>query len=327
MKKIVSGIQTSGSLHLGNYLGSIKNWTKLQQNNENYLFLADLHSITVPQNSEDLQNSILEVAAAYLASGIDPKFSSIFQQSDVSAHSELAWILSCQTSMGLLNRMTQFKDKSGDNKEKASLGLYSYPVLMAADILIYNADIVPVGEDQKQHLELTRDIASSFNHNFKTLFFNLPEPLITGGTRIMSLRDGTKKMSKSDGSDMARINLLDDADTITKKIKKAKSDAIENIYYDKQNRPEITNLLTIFATISDSTVESVVQAYQNKNFSKFKQDLAEVIIAKIVPISIEMKKMLNDKNHIISVLKSGADKANNTAQKNLDEVKKLVGFK
>lgn len=327
MKKLVSGIQTSGALHIGNYIGSIKNWLNLQKDYDTYLFLADLHSITLPQNPNDLRRSSLEVAAAYIACGIDYKHSKIFIQSSVPAHTELSWILSCITSMGWMNRMTQFKDKSGDNKEKASLGLYSYPVLMAADILVYKADIVPVGEDQKQHLELTRDIAEAFNRYTDTNYFALPEPIIQKtAARIMSLKDGSKKMSKSDPSDLSRINLLDDQDTIAKKIKKATSDSEPKIFYNKENRPETSNLITIMSALSDLSIQAIEEKYIDKGFSAFKSDLIDITIEVISPISTKMHQLLNDEAFLLSILKEGSEKANQTASMHLKEIKSLFGF-
>jgi len=325
--RILSGIQTSGSLHLGNYLGSIKNWVELQHNYETFLFLADLHSITVSQDPVKLRRSTLEVAAAYIASGIDPDRSIIFNQSSVSAHAELSWILGCLTSMGWMNRMTQFKDKAGKDKEKASLGLYSYPVLMAADILVYKADIVPVGDDQKQHLELTRNIAEDFNRHTGTNYFKLPEPYIAGtATRVMSLRDGKSKMSKSDPSDNSRINLLDDQDTIIKKVRKATSDSIAAIYFDKENRPEVSNLLNIFASLSEQKIETIVANYESKGFSEFKSDLAELISHKISPISDKMHDLLRNEDYLLEIMQKGTIKANEVANKTYREVKELMGF-
>lgn len=327
MKKIVSGIQTTGRLHLGNYLGSIKNWINLQNEYLSYLFLADLHAHTVKRDIKEIEEASYELVAAYVACGIDYNKSVIFNQSNVAAHSELAWILGCKTPIGWLNRMTQFKDKAGKNKEKASCGLYTYPVLMAADILLYKPDIVPVGEDQKQHVELTRDIAQSFNRFVGVDYFNSPEPLITGpGVRIMSLRDGTKKMSKTDESDMSRINMTDLPEEIKKKILKAKTDSIEAIYYDKENRPEISNLISIFAALSQLSIKEIQTTYQNSNFSTFKKDLAELLIDQISPISKEIKHLLNNKDYIKSILKIGTDKASMEANRTIKEVKKLMGF-
>jgi tryptophanyl-tRNA synthetase len=327
MSILVSGIQTSGSLHLGNYLGSIKNWVNIHKQYDSYLFLADLHSITVPQDPSFIRSCAYEVAAAYIASGISSDKATIFVQSSVPAHTELSWILSCVTSMGWLNRMTQFKDKAGKDKEKASLGLYSYPVLQAADVLLYKADIVPVGEDQKQHIELCRDIAAAFNRNVNKDYFNLPEPMIMKeGARIMSLRDGAQKMSKSDPSDNSRINLLDDQDTIYQKIKKSKTDSISEIYYDKENRPEVSNLFSIYAALSDRKIETIIDEFTGKTFSEFKSKLADLTVEVIGPISKEMRRILNSKDYLDNILSFGAEKANKIASQNIKEVKELVGF-
>lgn len=327
-KRVVSGIQPSGHLQLGNYLGAIKNWLLLQKEHDCFFFLADLHSITVPQDPAVLRENILTTAATYLATGLNPKEATLFAQSHVNGHTELAWILSCMTSMGWLERMTQFKDKGGDDKERASLGLFSYPVLQAADILIYKADLVPVGEDQRQHLELTRDIAASFNRYVKTDYFKLPESMILKSTaKIMSLKDGTKKMSKSDISELSRINLIDDADLIAQKIKKAKTDSIAEIYYDKENRPEISNLLDIFSALTEESVEKIVADYQGKLTGTFKQDLAAVIIDKICPIGENIKSLCNkNKDYLLEILKQGAEKASFIAKKNIEDIKNLCGF-
>ena len=327
MKRLVSGIQPSGSLHLGNYLGAIKNWKRLQDDYECFIFLADLHTITVPKKPEDLTNSIIETTAAYIASGIDPKKCIIFPQSSVSEHAELSWILSCITSMGLINRMTQFKDKAGKDKEKASLGLYSYPVLMAADILIYNADIVPVGEDQKQHLELTRDIAQTFNRIFNKEHFTIPEPMITGvATRVMSLKDGKAKMSKSDPSDNSRINLTDDKDTIIRKFKKSKSDSLSFISFDKEERPEVSNLLNIYSALSDKKIDQIVAEFEGRGFAEFKTELADIAVEKLSPINNEIVRLVKDKSYILDILKQGSNRASISAKENLDQVKNIFGF-
>ncbi len=329
MKKfVVSGIQPSGLMQIGNYLGAIKNWLPLQSQHQCLFFLADLHTITVPHDPKLLKQNIILTAATYLAAGIDPKQVILFKQSDVPAHAELGWILGCMTPMGWLERMTQFKDKGGDDKERSSLGLFSYPVLQAADILLYKADLVPVGEDQRQHLELARDIAAAFNRQTQSKYFNLPESMIMKtAARVMSLRDGTKKMSKSDPSDYSRINLIDDADLILAKIKKAKSDSISEIYYDKQNRPEVSNLMEIYSYLSDQSIEEICNLYQGKLFGQFKQDLAEVVISKITPIGDKIKELCkNDESYVKEVLKIGAEKATEIASKNIIEVKKLCGF-
>jgi tryptophanyl-tRNA synthetase len=327
MKRIVSGIQPTGFLHLGNYLGSIKQWVELQKEYESFLFLADLHAITVPQDPEALRKSIRVTAATYIACGIDPNKSAIFAQSTVHEHAELGWILNCMTPIGWLNRMVQFKDKAGKDKEKASLGLYSYPVLQAADVLLYKADIVPVGEDQKQHIELARDIAGAFNRRVEQDYFPLPEPRIMGvATRIMSLRDGTKKMSKSDPSDYSRIHLNDDADTILKKFQKAKTDALPEITYDEENRPDLANLINIYSAITGLTKEQTVENYTGKGFAAFKKELAENVIEHINPITKELNDLLEDTVYIDNILKQGAVRAQNVASKHLKEVKELLGF-
>lgn len=328
MAKIaLSGIQTSGNLHLGNYLGSINNWLKMQDQYNCYFFLADLHSITVDLDPEELRNSMMSSAAIYLASGLDPKKSTIFLQSAVKEHCELAWMLNCITPIGWLRRMTQFKDKAGTKQDNANTGLFTYPILMAADILLYNADIVPVGDDQKQHLELTRDIAGVLNRKFGKKILKIPEPLIQGAaTRIMSLRDGTKKMSKSDDSDAARINLIDSPDLIVKKLKKSKTDSIAEITYDPTNRPEIANLINIFCALSGIKQEIIVENYQGKGFSLLKNDLAELIISKNQPINEEYQKIIQDKTYIKDILNSGASKAKIVARKTCDMVAEQFGL-
>ena len=331
-KKIFSGVQPSGNLHLGNYLGAIKNFVNLQneKNNQCIYCVVDLHAITVKQNPKELKDNIRETTAAFLASGLDYKKSIIFNQSSVSAHSEASWILSCTAKMGWLNRMTQFKEKAGKDKEKASVGLYIYPILMAADILLYDSTHVPVGEDQKQHLELTRDIAQKFNIEFNCPdFFIAPEPLIQKTfARIMSLKDGTKKMSKSDPSDLSRINLNDSKDTIINKIKKAKTD--DNILPgDNKNlsdRPEVENLLGIYSSLSDQNLELTINEFSGKNFSEFKTKLSELVVEKISPISFEINKLLKDKEFIDKILYEGSEKANKIATKKVNEIKKKVGF-
>ena len=331
-KKIFSGVQPTGNLHLGNYLGAIKNFVDLNNEIENECIfcVVDLHAITVKQNPKELRNNIRETVATFIASGIDPKKSIIFNQSSVAAHAEAAWILSCVARMGWLNRMTQFKEKAGKDKEKASIGLYSYPVLMAADILLYDATHVPVGNDQKQHLELCRDIAQKFNNDFDaTDFLKVPEPLIQKQfSRIMSLKDGIKKMSKSDPSDLSRINLTDDKDQIINKIKKAKTDplplpgAINNL----AERPEAENLLGIYSSLKNQNLEKSITEFNGKNFSEFKEKLSEVIIERIEPISREIKKLLEDQKFLDSVLLEGSDKADKIASKKMKEMKELVGF-
>ena len=331
-KKIFSGVQPTGNLHLGNYLGAIKNFVELQNEKENECIfcVVDLHAITVKQDPKELKKNIRETVATFIACGIDPAQSTIFNQSMVSAHSEAAWILSCVSRMGWLNRMTQFKEKAGKDKEKASIGLYSYPVLMAADILLYDATHVPVGNDQKQHLELCRDIAQKFNNDFDAIdFLKVPEPLIQKQfSRIMSLKDGIKKMSKSDPSDLSRINLTDDKDQIINKIKKAKTDplplpgGIDNL----AERPEAENLLGIYSSLKNQNLEKSITEFNGKNFSEFKEKLSEVLIERIGPISKEIKKLLEDQKFLDSVLLEGSNKADKIASKKMKEMKELVGF-
>ena len=331
-KKIFSGVQPSGNLHLGNYLGAIKNFVKLQNEKENECIfcVVDLHAITVKQDPKELKKNIRETAATFIASGINLSKSIIFNQSMVSAHSEAAWILSCVSRIGWLNRMTQFKEKAGKDKEKASIGLYSYPVLIAADILLYDATHVPVGDDQKQHLELCRDIAQKFNNDFDaTDFLKVPEPLIQKEfSRIMSLKDGLKKMSKSDPSDLSRINLTDNRDEILNKIKKAKTDPLllpEDVK-GLNERPEAENLLGIYSSLKNQNLEKSIIEFEGKNFSEFKEKLSEILIETIDPISKEIKKLLNDENYLDKVLLEGSDKANKIASKKIKEIKDLVGF-
>ncbi len=324
--RIVSGVQPTGNLHLGNYLGAIRRWVDIQKNAECLFFLADLHAITVPQDSKKLRDSVRETTAAYIACGIDPKKCIIFPQSAIAAHSELAWILSCHTPMGWLNRMTQFKDKAGKDKEKAPLGLYSYPVLMAADIILYKGTHVPVGEDQKQHIELARDIAGAFNREVGKEFFPLPLPMIgTEAARIMSLRDGTKKMSKSDESDYSRINLTDDADAIALKFRKAKSDMEEGMSFG-ETRPEAANLLGIYATLKGIDKEAALNECGHMNFSEFKKQLTDVAVAHLSPITAKMRELIAAPDHIDAVLKDGVERASAIAEKTMNEVKDLVGF-
>ena len=331
-KKIFSGVQPTGNLHLGNYLGAIKNFVELNNDkaNECIFCVVDLHAITVKQDPKELKKNIRETVATFIASGIDAKKSIIFNQSGVAAHSEGAWILSCVARMGWLNRMTQFKEKAGKDKEKASIGLYSYPVLMAADILLYDATHVPVGEDQKQHLELCRDIAQKFNNDFGIEdFLKVPEPLIQKEfSRIMSLKDGSKKMSKSELSDLSRINLTDDKDQIINKIKKAKTDTLPmpKDIKELEGRLEAQNLLGIFASLSNSTLETSIEKFAGKNFSDFKQELSELLINKIIPISDEIKKLLQDQSYLDSILLDGVEKANKIASKKIKNIKETVGF-
>ena len=332
-KRIFSGIQPTGNLHIGNYLGAIKNWINLQEEDDCIYSIVDLHAMTVPNNLLDIKNSTLEVAAAVIASGIDPKKSILFNQSNVPQHTELAWIFNCIARIGWLNRMTQFKEKAGKKKDNATVGLFSYPVLMAADILLYKATHVPVGEDQKQHLELTRDIASSFNTTFnKSLdkdFFRLPEPIILGpAKRIMSLRDGKSKMSKSDISDGSRINLMDDKDQIHLKIKKAKTDQypIPDNIDDLDNRPEALNLINIYASFSNKSVKEILQQFSGKGFSQFKESLSDLIINDISPITKEMKHLMNNKDEIVKILIDGSSKAQEIANEVLIDIKKIIGI-
>ena len=331
-KKIFSGVQPTGNLHLGNYLGAIKNFVELNNDKENECIfcVVDLHAITVKQDPKELRNNIRETVATFIASGINPEKSIIFNQSNVSAHAEAAWILSCVAKMGWLNRMTQFKEKAGKDKEKASIGLYSYPILMAADILLYDASHVPVGEDQKQHLELCRDIAQKFNNDFEAEnFFKVPEPLIQKEfSRIMSLKDGTKKMSKSEISDLSRINLTDDKDSIINKIKKAKTDTLplpSNIQ-DLEQRPEAKNLLRIYSSLNNLSLEKTVKIFEGKNFSEFKEKLSQVLFDKIEPISKEIKKLMNEKDFLDKILLDGYKKANDIASDKVKKMYEIVGF-
>ena len=331
-KKIFSGVQPTGNLHLGNYLGAIKNFVDLNNEKENECIfcVVDLHAITVKQDNNQLRNNIRETAATFIASGIDPSKSIIFNQSKVHAHSEGSWILSCMAPMGWLNRMTQFKEKAGKDKEKASVGLYIYPILMASDILLYDATHVPVGEDQKQHLELTRDIAQKFNKDFNCdHFLKVPEPLIKKSfSRIMSLKDGLKKMSKSDPSDLSRINLTDTKDEIINKIKKAKTDSLPIPDEDQKlkDRPEAENLLSIYSSISSQTLSKTLEEFGGKNFSDFKSQLGDVLSSKISPISNEIKKLINDNKYLDNILEQGASKAQEIAEKKIKEMKKIIGF-
>ena len=329
-KTVLSGVQPTGDLHLGNYLGAIKNFAKMQNENECLFCIVDLHAITVFQNPKELRNNTYEVTAAYLASGIDPRKSVIFNQSQVSGHAELAWVLNCVCRMGWLNRMTQFKEKSGKNSENVSSGLFTYPILMAADILLYKATHVPVGSDQKQHLELTRDIAQKFNNDYKSAdFFPLPEPYIEKEiSRVMSLRDGTSKMSKSDKSDYSRINLIDDTDTIIKKIKKSKTadtpvpSSIETV----SSMPEVNNLFNIFSGVTSMSKNEIILKYEGQNFSNFKNDLSDALIEKIAPIGSEIKRLMNDKEYLNQILQEGKEKARKKSELVLKEVYDIVGF-
>jgi len=331
-KKIFSGVQPTGNLHLGNYLGAIKNFVELNNDNQNECIfcVVDLHAITVKQDKDQLKNNIRETTATFIASGIDPSKSIIFNQSKVHAHAEGSWVLSCMAPMGWLNRMTQFKEKAGKDKEKASVGLYIYPILMASDILLYDATHVPVGEDQKQHLELTRDIAQKFNKDFKCNdFLKAPEPLIKKSfSRIMSLKDGTKKMSKSDIAEGSRINLTDTEDQIINKIKKAKTDndTLPGNENGLKGRPEAENLMGIYSSLSNQNITDTLNEFEGKNFSDLKNKLSEVIVTKLSPISKEIKKLLSDKNYIDQILEDGAAKAQNISSKKVKKIKEIVGF-
>tara|TARA_Y100000590_G_scaffold470550_1_gene666244 strand:+ start:167 stop:1174 length:1008 start_codon:yes stop_codon:yes gene_type:complete len=327
--RILSGVQPSGDLHLGNYLGAIKNFVSLQNDYECFFCVVDLHAITVWQDPKELAKKTREVTAAFIASGIDPEKNILFSQSQVPQHTQLAWIFNCIARMGWLNRMTQFKDKAGKDRENVSVGLFSYPTLMAADILIYLATHVPVGEDQKQHLELTRDIAQKFNNDFKSNFFPIPEPLIFGeATRVMSLRDGTKKMSKSDPSDYSRIMMSDSPDSIVQKIKKAKTDShpIPSSLDEAIKRPEALNLITIFAALSNISKNSVIEQYAGKEFSLFKKDLADLSAQKLNPISLEIEKLMGDERYLDDIMKKGKEKAIITAEPVIKKVYEIIGF-
>jgi tryptophanyl-tRNA synthetase len=337
-QRVFSGVQPTGNLHLGNYLGAITRFVELQKTHECIYCVVDLHAITVPQDPDELTASIREVTAAFIAAGIDPEKHIVFNQSQVSEHAELAWVFNCVARLGWLNRMTQFKEKAGKDRENASVGLYAYPALMAADILVYRATHVPVGEDQKQHLELSRDIAQKFNndfaasiakHGYGSAFFPLPEPLIQGpATRVMSLRDGSKKMSKSDASDYSRINLTDDADQIAQKIRKAKTDPepLPSEPAGFAGRPEADNLVGIYAALSDRSREQVLQEFGGGQFSAFKSALVDLAVAKLGPIGAEMTRLKADQAYIDDVLKGGADRARALAKPNMDAVKDILGF-
>ncbi|MXU64481.1 tryptophan--tRNA ligase [Oceanomicrobium pacificus] len=328
--RVFSGIKPSGGLTLGNYLGAIKRFVDMQGEMETIYCVVDMHAITVWQDPADLKHATRELAAAYLAAGIDPTRSTLFNQSQVAAHAELGWIFNCVARVGWMNRMTQFKDKAGKNREKVSLGLYAYPSLMAADILIYHATHVPVGEDQKQHVELTRDIAAKFNTDYGVPdFFPQPEPIIEGpATRVMNLRDGTKKMSKSGESDMERINMTDDADTIAKKIRKARTDPdpLPDTVKGLDDRPEARNLVEIYAALSDSTPDAVLGEFAGAQFGQFKPKLADLAVAKLEPISTRMADLMQDPAEIDRILTMGADKARAIADPILDRTYDIVGF-
>jgi tryptophanyl-tRNA synthetase len=327
---VFSGMMPTGDLHLGNYLGALKNWVRMQDEMPCIYCVVDMHALTDSINPAEVTRATRELTAAYIACGVDPKRSILFNQSQVHEHAELAWILNCVARLGWLDRMTQFKEKSGKHKERSSAGLYVYPVLQAADILVYKATHVPIGDDQRQHLELARDIAQKFNNDFNAPdFFPLPESVITGAaTRVMSLRDGTKKMSKSDESDYSRINLVDDADTIAQKIRKAKTDPapLPQSAEGFSNRAEAENLVNIYAALSDQERNRVISEFAGKQFSAFKNALADLAVAKLTPIAAEMRRLLADPAEIDRVLKDGATRASVLAAPVIAEVKKLSGF-
>ncbi len=328
-ERVFSGAQPTGNMHLGNYLGAFRNWVKLQDSFECIYCVVDLHAITVSQDPKELVDQTREAAAAFLAAGIDPKESILFNQSQVPQHSELAWIFACVARMGWLNRMTQFKDKAGKNREKASVGLYAYPTLMAADILLYKASRVPVGEDQKQHLELTQDIARKFNNDFGVDYFPNVEPVITGNaTRVMSLRDGTKKMSKSDPSDFSRINLTDDREAIARKIKKAKTDSepLPDNPQALKNRPEALNLISIYSSLADVSLDEVCGRFAGLGFSPFKEALTELAIDRLGPVTEEMVRLKQDPGYVDSILRDGAARASEIAERTMAEVMEIVGL-
>ncbi len=329
-KRVLSGVQPTGDLHLGNYLGALVKFARLQHEVETLIFVADLHAITEWQEPAKLKTQVREIAAAYLATGLDPKVATIFAQSAVPEHAELAWIFNCVARLGWLDRMTQFKDKAGKHKERASVGLYTYPVLQAADILVYKATQVPVGEDQRQHLELTRDIAAKFNHDFEQPgFFPLPEALVQGpGARVMSLRDGTSKMSKSDPSDYSRINLTDDADAISQKVRKARTDAdpLPETAEGLEGRAEARNLVAIYAALAGTTEAQVLAEYAGQGFGAFKPKLADLAVSVMGPIGGEMRRLLADPAEIDRVLTAGAERARSIAGPTVGEVKRIVGY-
>lgn len=323
MKTVFSGIQPTGNLHLGNYLGAIRNWIDLQNTHRCIFGVMNLHAITLPQDPKELEQNVLEAAATYIACGLDPKKSTIFVQSEVAEHVELAWVLGTLTPLGWLDRMTQFKDKKNSNE---NLGLYAYPALMAADILLYKSDLVPVGEDQKQHLELTRDIAGAFNRRFDCEYFKLPEPMILKEVkRIMSLQDGAKKMSKSEESEISRINLIDSPEQIVKKIKKAKTDSLATLTYDEA-RPEIYNLLNIFSAITEKNPQEIAKEYENSGYGKFKNDLADALVAKLAPIQTELTRLKTDQFYLKRILSEGREAASEIAKKTKKEVFEIVGL-
>ena len=329
MQRIFSGVQPTGNLHLGNYLGAIRNWVRLQDDYDCLFCVVDLHAVTVWQEPIELRANTRGVAAALVAAGIDAERHIIFNQSQVPGHAELAWIFNCVARLGWLSRMTQFKEKAGKNKENASVGLYAYPNLMAADILLYKGTHVPVGEDQKQHLELARDIAQKFNNDFGVDFFPVVEPLILGaGTRVMSLRDGTSKMSKSDPSALSRIDMTDDADAIAKKIRKAKTDAGDLPATPEEfgGRPEAANLMGIYAALADQDIAEVCRQYGGKQFSVFKQDLTDLAIAKLAPVQDELRRLMDDPSHVDGLIADGTARARAIAEPILAEIHDIVGF-
>jgi tryptophanyl-tRNA synthetase len=327
MEVIFSGIQPSGHLTIGNYLGALKNWVGMQDTNNCIYCIVDLHALTMPQDPKELKESCITSLALYLASGLSPEKSTIFIQSSISAHAELGWIFACLTPLGWLKRMTQFKDKAGKNIENVGLGLLAYPTLMAADILLYHATKVPVGEDQTQHLELARDIAGAFNRKFNVEYFKEPQLVNRKeSARIMSLRDGRKKMSKSDPSDMSRINMIDSPDLIFQKIKKATTDTINGIYYDVENRPEVSNLLSIYAAFSGESIETISNRFKNAQTSDFKRELTEVIVSALSPIQTEYKKLMADRSYLSELASIGSNRASEIANKTLSEVKEIVGL-
>jgi tryptophanyl-tRNA synthetase len=328
-KRILSGIQPTANLHLGNYLGALKNWVSLQHTAESFFCVVNLHALTVAQDPIKLKEYTIDTAITYIAAGVDPQKSTIFIQSMVPAHSELCWLLSCQTPLGWLNRMTQYKDKAGESQEKQKLGLYAYPVLMAADILVYQATHVPVGEDQKQHLELARDLAQLMNRSCKKDLFTVPDPQILGpATRVMSLKDGNKKMSKSDPAEGSRINLLDDQETIYKKIKKATTDTSPFPESAKhlEERPEVENLIQIYAALKDTNPQAVCDQYGGRNFSEFKEDLAHICVAALRPLRDKFLEIKHSPQKVQNILEEGAEKANRVANQTLSDVKRALGL-
>jgi tryptophanyl-tRNA synthetase len=328
-KRILSGIQSTGNLQLGNYLGAIRNWVKLQEDAECFLFAADLHSLTVFQNPKDLRQNTKEAIAMYLACGISEERAALFPQSMIPEHAELMWVLSCHTSLGWLNRMTQFKEKAGKKRDQANAGLYTYPILMAADILLYKPNSVPVGDDQKQHVEIARDIAGAFNRAYKKDLFVLPEFCAMGpATRVMSLKDGTSKMSKSDPSDASRINLKDDPDTIAQKIKKAKTDSgvFPSSSEETEGRPEVQNLINIYCALTEKTPEYLYQDFGGKNFSPFKEHLADACIETLKPMREKFVHLMNHEDHLKAVIDCGVQKARTVAEKTMADVKETIGL-